>query len=347
MSNYIIDYSIPLPGETKYNATVARKDVIRTFISVGAKFINWHPLLSVSIPKLRGLIEKTGDVSQAIIGLRNIKKGDNIYFQYPYLGHCLNLIVKLYRSKGAKVTLLIHDLEFLRYPDVNNVTNNQIRLLNSVDSLIVHTSMMKKRLNELGVTTPMKILTLFDYYAADPYRELEEQVADKNVIAFAGNLNKSIFLRSLDKSAILSSIRFRFYGIEPQNRFKNRQISYQGKFSPEHTSSLRAGWGLVWDGDSIDNCSGSLGNYLRFIAPHKLSLYLAAGMPVIVWNQSAHADFVKENNIGIAVNSIRESYSIIDNMTDGQYKEISINVRKIGEKLRVGGYLKEIINMTK
>lgn len=340
----IIDYSIPLPGETKYNATIARKDVVRTFVSCGATFMNWHPITTLSIPKIKGIINRVGDVFQAIIGLRKIKREEKVYFQYPHLGNSLRLIIMLFKVKRVNVTLLIHDLEFLRHPDVKNMAQSQIALFNSVDKLIVHTSKMKTKLSELGVKTPMEILQLFDYYSVDSFRNIREQLVDKKIIAFAGNLNKSAFLKFLDESSISPTVSFRLYGNEPHIKFFNNQIYYQGKFSPEHTSCLHAGWGLVWDGDSIDTCTGSLGNYLKYIAPHKISLYLAAGIPVIVWNKSAQADFVRHNKIGIAVNSIEESYDIINNIKDEEYQEILANVRGVGETLRRGGYLKRIIH---
>ena len=341
---FIIDYSIPLPGESKYNATIARKDVVRTFVSCGATFMNWHPITTLSTPIIKGIINRFGDVFQAIIGLRKIKREEKVYFQYPHLGNCLRLIIMLFKAKRVNVTLLIHDLEFLRHPDVKNMAQSQIALFNSVDKLIVHTSKMKTKLIELGVKTPMDILQLFDYYSVDSFRNINEQLVDKNIIAFAGNLNKSAFLKALDKSSISQTISFRLYGFEPHIKFSNNHIYYQGKFSPEHTSSLHAGWGLVWDGDSIDTCTGSLGNYLKYIAPHKMSLYLAAGIPVIVWNKSAQADYVRNNKIGIAINSIEEAYAIINNINNEEYQEILANVREVGETLRGGGFLKRVIH---
>lgn len=333
---YLIDYSIPLPGESKYNATIARMDVVRTFLASNAKFINWRRHIRCSIPKIRGIVWRFEDLFQALSSLRCIHKGDIVYFQYPYLGRCLSTIIKMIKSKKAKVTLLIHDLEFLRYSE-SSISEDQIKLFNNVDCLLVHTSQMKERLSHMGVITEMKPIILFDYYAKDPYRSTNEQLNDKKVIAFAGNLNKSIFLRELDKSDVPSGFTFNLYGVKPLKEYNNAAINYQGKFSPEHTGTIHAGWGLVWDGDGIDTCSGSLGNYLRMISPHKLSLYIASGIPVIVWSQSAHSRFVQDNNIGFAVNSIHEIYNKINNITDEQYKEMVTNTRQIGNELRRGG----------
>lgn len=342
MSKFLIDYSIPLPGETKYNATVARMDVVKTFKSVGATFINWHPLLLINIPKVRGVVWKICDIFQAIKTLPKLHKDDEVYFQYPHLGQCLPKIVKLIQVRNVKVILLVHDLEFLRYPNMVGA-EKQIELLNSVDELLVHTNKMKDRLTQLGVTTAMKTMTLFDYYAVDQYRNINDQLSDKHVIAFAGNLNKSVFLRKLDETEIPSDFSFLFYGVEPKIEYKNKHIYYQGKFLPQHTGTIHAGWGLVWDGESVDTCSGTLGEYLKMISPHKLSLYLASGIPVIVWSQCAHAQFVKDNNVGITVDKISDAYDRINSITDDEYKEMATNARRIGDKLRHGEFLKRLI----
>lgn len=345
MSLYLIDYSIPLPGESKYNATIARMDVVKTFLSAGATFINWHPITMVQIPKLRGLLWRIGDIYNVWKDTRCLKEGDEVYFQYPYLGTNLQRIIKAVHSRKAKVTLLVHDVEFLR--GIMSVSQQEMRtqvaLLNSADCLLVHTPQMRERLQQCGVTTQMKPLMLFDYYAKDDYRDIEEQTADKNVIAFAGNLNKSAFLRPLDASTIPPSCTYHFYGVKPETEFHNDRIKYQGKFSPEHTGTIHAGWGLVWDGDGIDTCSGMLGEYLQMIAPHKLSLYIASGIPVIVWSKSAHAQFVKDNNIGIVVDSLNDIYNIITNISNETYKQMVYETRTIGDQLRRGGYLKSLI----
>ena len=57
---------------------------------------------------------------------------------------------------------------------------------------------------------------------------------------------------------------------------------------------MEGNWGLVWDGNSIDTCSGNFGEYLRLNAPFKFSLYLAAKRPVVVWRESAMAEYVRK-----------------------------------------------------
>ena len=121
----------------------------------------------------------------------------------------------------------------------------------------------------------------------------------------------------------------------------NSNIEYAGVFKPEETGCISGGWGLVWDGDSIDSCTGDLGEYLRYNTSHKTSLYLSAGIPVIVWEQSSLAGWVKEQNIGITVKSLHDISSAISGLSNADYAHIINNVRAIAVRLRRGYFMKQ------
>ena len=122
-------------------------------------------------------------------------------------------------------------------------------------------------------------------------------------------------------------------------------IFYKGKFKPEELLDyLEGSFGLVWDGISLDTCTGGFGEYLKYNNPHKVSLYLTAGIPVVVWEQSALAKFVKENNVGITINSLNELKDKIDNITDEEYQAMLENTKQISEKTKNGKFLMEAIN---
>ena len=51
----------------------------------------------------------------------------------------------------------------------------------------------------------------------------------------------------------------------------------------------KGSFGLIWEGDSIEKPSGSLGRYIQYISHHKLSLYILAKLPIIVAASAATA----------------------------------------------------------
>ena len=100
----------------------------------------------------------------------------------------------------------------------------------------------------------------------------------------------------------------------------------------------------MWDGETTTTCSGIYGEYLRINDPHKASLYLASGMPVIIWSKAALADYITRNGCGITVDSIEDIPGRISAMTPEEYDAIRSNTRKISDRLRKGKYTSRALN---
>lgn len=75
--------------------------------------------------------------------------------------------------------------------------------------------------------------------------------------------------------------------------------------------------------------SGTFGQYLKLNNPHKTSLYLASGIPVIIWKEAALASFIVENNLGFAVDKLSEINEKLSQISDEQYKIMANNVKGI------------------
>lgn len=103
---------------------------------------------------------------------------------------------------------------------------------------------------------------------------------------------------------------------------------------PHH---LNEGFGLIWDGNSLNSCTGAMGDYLKINNPHKTSLYLASGIPVFIWSKAALADFVKSNDVGFVIDEISDIESIFNELDEKKYIELKENVANIQGKI-VNGY---------
>jgi len=206
------------------------------------------------------------------------------------------------------------------------------------EAIIVHSVAMKDYLVRKGINErKIWILTAFDYLTDD---KVTIRRTNCNEVAYAGNLKKSTFLHKIDAKD--SQVKFNCYGKQIMN-FPTG-LCYKCAFTPENVSALEGAWGLVWDGDSLDCCHGEFGDYLRYNAPHKLSLYIVAELPVIIWESSALAEYVKSKGIGILITSIREINGKIQNISDDEYRNMVLNVQKESMVLREGGHLRNILN---
>lgn len=264
---------------------------------------------------------------------------EEVVIQYPGLrvgSRAITLISKLLYRKN--ITFLVHDIDSLRFQ--GGISEREAATLNRAKKVIVHTENMKQYLREHGVKTEMKPLWLFDYYANDSRKCYKE--TNINTIVFAGNLSKSDFLKKFDFD--FCDTKMYLYGLPVDFTF-SKGLLYKGKFSPNDISDIEGAWGLVWDGDSVDTCDGRMGNYLKYNSSHKAALYIAAGKPVIVWDQSGIAPFIIKNNLGFTISSIRDISSKIANISDVEYKRYVDSVYDFQNKLRNGKMLEEALSL--
>jgi len=82
---------------------------------------------------------------------------------------------------------------------------------------------------------------------------------------------------------------------------------------------------------------------LRYNSPHKASLYIVSGLPLIVWKESAIYELVKEYNIGFGVYSLTELDEKLAQITEDAYKTWKMNIITLAEKLTTGQNLKEVL----
>lgn len=269
--------------------------------------------------------------------LKKVKKNDYIFIQYPLVtfNKIANIILKT-----KKVILLVHDLNELRFG--KTTTTEEKNVINNASIIISHNVKMTEYLIQQGVEeNKIFDLNLFDYLA-DNNTEIDHS-KDSNYICFAGNLEKSGFIYNLSENIIKLGINV--YGINFNKDRANKNINYMGSFEPEIISSVIKGkFGLIWDGEQTTTCSGCMGNYMRYNNPHKLSMYIAAGMPVIVWAQSAVSQFVEKNNIGFSVDSLDEIPDRIKNISEANYLLYRKNVMKIRERIVKGDFLNQALN---
>lgn len=332
---YYIRFAYPkmLNGVGKYvassKATQDVSDILLKHYKVNDVVITRHFL-----NKVLGSLEF---LMSFFFALRKIPKNGNVFIQYPLIN--LGIFKYCYRrlAKFNAITI-IHDLQSYRFPHFRHFRQLEIDILNAHKHIIVHSENMKKRLVADGVRTHIVVLGVFDYLLNDSVNAVEK----KNAIVFAGALEKSIFLKDL-KKIDFQSYFFNLYGRDCPAIDLGGCAQYKGKFLPSDVSPIEGEWGLLWDGDSAFDCVGNFGEYLTLIAPHKLSLYLACGHKVIIWEKSAMADFVKRNHIGILIKSLEEVPQKLSQITESENEEMRINVQNVSCQIRHGEMFKNAL----
>lgn len=328
---YIIGLSLK-NGKTAGNK--AQEDINAISINRGYKRVIFHIKKRELPNKLEALLFK--------FKLSNIKNDAIVVYQYPSREE--DLVISFFKKiSNINLVLFVHDVSFLR--DVGEQKKieieREILLFDIAKYIVVHNDLMKKAFIDFGVDENKIIsLDMFDYLTDSQTVEKESK---KMCVAIAGNLSKDK-CGYIYKLSEIKDIQFKLYGINYSDN-KSKNIQYCGAFAPgELNNKIDAGFGLAWDGNELDTCSGSYGHYLKYNNPHKISLYLASYMPVIVWKKSAVSNFVLKNGVGIAVDSIREISDILKNLDNETYIKMKNNTKKIGDKLMKGFYTDKVFS---
>ena len=259
-------------------------------------------------------------------------------------------LLKLKEHKHVRIISFVHDVEKLRGIFVSEYMRAEFSfMLQIADVLIVHNDKMKESFLELGVKREKLIsLGIFDYLSDGSEKVMPAKKFEKS-ISIAGNLNviKSPYIKKLQD---LAPLKVHLYGPNYSGadmaQKDNDNVVYHGTFPAGRIQEkLNCGFGLVWDGDSLNTCAGSTGEYLRYNNPHKLSLYLSAGLPVIIWKQAAEAEFVEKNGVGIAVDSLYELKGIFENMDEEQYRRYLKAIEPIACGIKKGENTRKAIKM--
>ena len=323
---------------TKANADIARIASEMGFRAVPVRM----DTLVHSIPgKLRRQVGYFRDWRNAV---DEIGPGSIVLLQHPF--HHKQLTreksLRAVRQKNVKFISVIHDIEELRGYRYSRYYKREFEtMLELADVLIVHNDSMKSWMLERGVPEE-KLVTLevFDYLQKD----IPGKKTFQRSVTVAGNLDttKCGYVSELGK---LENIKFNLYGANYDEAMrKYKDILYHGEFPMDVIpSKLTEGFGLVWDGSSVEGCRGEAGQYLRYNNPHKLSLYLSSGLPVVIWSGAAEADFVRKNGVGICVDSLTDLYDIFKDMQEADYRVLCENVDRLSGKLRSGEYARKAL----
>lgn len=258
-------------------------------------------------------------------------------FHYPQLTRD-KLLYKLKKEKKVKFISVVHDVEELRAFRYNDYYKREFEvMLDIADVIIVHNQVMLDWFVGRGVPREKLVnLKLFDYLIDAP---TPKKVDFERSINIAGNLDvtKCGYISQLGQ---LEGVKVNLYGPNFDEKMRQcKNVVYHGSFPvAEIPNQLNKGFGLVWDGDSIDGCKGLSGQYLRYNNPHKMSLYIASGLPIVIWKEAAQAKFVEENGIGICVRNLYELNNAMQQIAEDEYGIMSKKVKALGEKVVEGKF---------
>lgn len=270
----------------------------------------------------------------------SLRKGDVVVLQYPVKKY-YNILCKLARQRGARTISLIHDLGTFRRKKLS--VDEEIAKLSLSDHLVTLNPSMRGWLIENGCRVPVSVQGIWDFLS-EQKNGYKNCGSDKRRVVYAGSLaeKKNPFLYEMVKN--VADFELHLFGNPGKRELAGKNVVCHGYVDSNSLINAPTGdFALVWDGDSIETCTGSFGEYLRYNTPHKISLYVRMGLPLIIWREAAMAQFIKDNNIGFCVDSLAELNTVIRSITDEEYSQMKKNVKAMSAKLADGHFFSECI----
>lgn len=276
------------------------------------------------------------------------KANTRIVIQHPIgINRVYMKVLKLAkRIRHLEYIFLVHDLISLRRAAIDTNVEIDDMMLEIADFIVSHNDKMTDYLVKRKFPKERIVnIEVFDYLG----NVTEKAPRFCPVLNIAGNLDVEKCKYLLELNSIDNGTQFNLYGINFDNEVLNSSaIHYCGAFAPEEVpNQLKEGFGLVWDGTSISALEGSAGEYVKYNNPHKLSLYLVSGLPVVISEDAAEADYVKANNVGIVVKKIEDFKQRYDKMTQEEYKAMVECVKECSKKINRGYYLERAMKEIK
>lgn len=316
-------------------------DILKVFSNLGFE-LEYYPIIQNRFSKFVVLIKliKTLLFNEKLL----------CFFRYPFLYWNKNLyyiqilyqwiLFYIMKISKHKIGVIISDLDFIRNEGFKS-TYKDIRFLKNFDYIIVHNETMKDFLIKNGLDKNKLINQEIGNNLSNEFI-VPKRTLSKTLV-FSGNLSKSNFLFKFDNENVVS-YKINLYGIGFNKEDENKILKYKGSYSSEEIVKVLDGsFGLIWDGDSIDTCSGLYGEYTKINNPSKFSQYIVAGLPVIAWKEAAVAKIIKKYNIGFVVNDLVEIDDILNNIDKKTYQDYLCNVMKLRKKVMVGYHFKSAI----
>lgn len=282
--------------------------------------------------------------------LAGFRYGDVLIIQMPFFIRPLNikrLIEKIHDVYHGQVIAFIHDFEPLRQksmaaqdqdsdPWLDQYSYRTYGVLYPLfDALIVNNDRVAAALREyLHYTKPIISQGPFGYHTADHIPA--PHFAKK--LVFAGAFIKAGYLQHLPADCPID-----VFGANPPDEFNRMpNVHYRGDYPPaELPSQLNSGFGLVWDSTDFPAVTGELGEYTRLSYAQKISLYLAARLPVIIWREAAGAEWLTANGVGLAIDNLAEAWPLIDSFDEARYGAMQARLGPLSQLIREGVYVKQ------
>ena len=256
MAKYYLKYRVL--EDDKFNAgSKAVNDCNSILESIGYK-----PFF-IDVKRTNNKIKKSFQITK-LNKLSNLSSSDVIIIPHPigFMHRYIDVIHRVHRRKKFKICYLIHDFSTLRFINDRGVKHVDDMMLQDADFIIAHNNSMSKYIKDTGTTAKVVNLNIFDYLGSENINKKKKSCT----LNVAGQLAESKAQYIYNINNLDEHISLFLYGANfNASKIRSPKVKYFGKFPPEDIPKVFSeGFGLIWDGPSIETCGGYMGNYLKY-----------------------------------------------------------------------------------
>ena len=267
--------------------------------------------------------------------MSSVSVGDMVIFQSPTWNGWQydRLFMDKLQMLQAKIAIFIHDVGPLMFPSNDYLMPEYMAMYNMADVVILPSEKMKDRLIQEGLQVETVLIQhLWDH----PHHQRLNQPELKKEIFFAGTLER---FPDLQNWSFRTPLRV-FANDDLGKQELNMTLEGWKRDDELLLEMSKGGFGLVWD--TQKNTEENT-DYYQLNASHKLSTYLAAGIPVIVPKSLSSADLIREKQLGFVVDSLEEADRIVQEITPEEYAEIQGHVAGLSFLLKEGYITRKLL----
>ncbi|WP_057781115.1 hypothetical protein [Paucilactobacillus vaccinostercus] len=252
--------------------------------------------------------------------LAPVQPGDTIFFQFPmYAAQRFSedfMIQMMALEKVKKVAVVVDVPTWINSSSddsYNAKEDGWLGWLRRFDLLIVANRHEAQHLHRDGVIVPMISMVLSDYLYRGPLRSKTFQ---KKLYYVTGRDVLDIDYRAATPINLFSAVA------EPPVT-ENASLVWHGRQpSDAIMATLDGGFGIVTTDNLVERRGTHWRYYTRFNNPTKLSLYLAAGLPVITMSKTPHAALIEKRHLGLVVDDLNEIDHVLAKLDQTDYQRM-------------------------
>ena len=278
--------------------------------------------------------ESVGNRGRRFDGLiAGISAGDLVICQFPTWNglEFERGLVRHIKAYHGRIVIFIHDLEAVLSENRRSMLQDTLGLYNEAELLIVPSYGMKQFLINQGIRAGMKFIVQEAWDYTTTLRSMRPGKL-KREIHFAENPDRFYFLRTWSYEVLLK--------VYAEQEIRGGDyVQSMGWLSSERLllELSEGGFGLVWYGDECGH------QYLSMNGSINFSVYLAAGIPVIVPRGISNQCMIEENHLGFIVDTLDEAAEIVKNITEQEYQEYASAVAKFSDLIKDGYFTRKCL----